>query len=56
MCSDLLTIGVLQYQQKQLQEDDSKEGKELSKAIHNFIKANYPDAWYEPNENEIEGD
>lgn len=47
MCSDLLTVGILQYQQKQLQEDDSKEGNELRRAIHNFIKANYPDAWYE---------
>ena len=55
MCSDLLTIGVLQYQQKQLQDDDSKEGKELSKAIHNFIKANYPEEWFEPTESE-EGD
>lgn len=56
MCSDLLTIGVLQYQQKQLQEDDTPEARELSRAIHKFIKANYPDAWYEPNETEIEGD
>ena len=47
MCSDLLTIGVLQYQQKQLQEDDTPEAKELRMAIHKFIKATYPDAWYE---------
>lgn len=52
MCKDLLTIGVLQYQYQQLEEDDSKEGKELSKAIYNFLKANYPEAWWENDNNE----
>ena len=55
MCSDLLTIGVLQYQQKQLQEDDSKEAKELRRAIQKFIRATYPEEWFEPTESE-EGD
>lgn len=45
MCKDLLTKGILQYQQKQLQEDDTPEARELSKAIHKFIKANYPEEW-----------
>ena len=45
MCSDLLTVVILQYQQKQLESEDSQEAKELSKAIHKFIKANYPEEW-----------
>ena len=55
MCKDLLTIGVLQYQQKQLEGDDSKQAKELSKAIYKFIRATYPEEWFEPDESE-EGD
>ena len=55
MCKDLLTIGVLQYQQRQLEGEDSQEAKELRRAIQKFIKANYSEEWFEPDESE-EGD
>ena len=50
MCKDYLTIGVLQYQYQQLQDEDTKEARELSKAIYNFLRANYPEAWWDNNE------
>ena len=55
MCKDLLTIGVLQYQQRQLESEDSQEAKELRRAIQKFIRATYPEEWFEPTESE-EGD
>lgn len=55
MCKDLLTIGVLQYQQKQLESEDSQEAKELRRAIQKFIRATYSEEWFEPTDSE-EGD
>lgn len=37
MCKDLLTKGILQYQQKQLEEDDTPEARVLRNAIINYI-------------------
>lgn len=55
MCKNLLTIGILQYQQRQLESEDSQEAKELRRAIQKFIRATYPEEWFEPTESE-EGD